>query len=268
MEPTRLESWTSGDAYELFMGRWSRLVGIEFVAWLGVETGSRWLDIGCGSGPLTRIALEFASPAAVLGVDPSAGFVSSARRLTDDGRAEFAQGDACALPCRPGAFDAVVSGLVLNFIPDVSRALAEMRRTARPGGVVAAYIWDYAGGMQMLRAFWDAATSLNPSAVALDEGRRFPLCQPEPLAELFRSAGLGAVAVHPLDIQTTFRNFDDYWDPFLSGQGPAPGYVAALTEAQRSALKDRLSAELLKSPDGAIHLTARAWAARGLAAKT
>lgn len=250
------------------MGRWSRLLARKFLQWLAVAPGARWLDVGCGGGALTRTVLELASPVAVVGVDPSAAFLAASRDQTADHRALFLRGDASALPCADAVFDVAIAGLALNFFPDPLRGVAEMRRTARPGGVVAAYVWDYAGGMQMLRAFWDAATSLNPSAVALDEGRRFPLCQPEPLAELFRSAGLGAVAVHPLDIQTTFRNFDDYWDPFLSGQGPAPGYVAALTEAQRSALKDRLSAELLKSPDGAIHLTARAWAARGLAAKT
>src|SRR3990172_8413820 len=218
MEPAPLESWTSGDAYEQFMGRWSRLVAREFVAWLGVDAGSRWLDIGCGSGALTRTALEIAPPAAVLGVEPSAGFVGAARRLTDDGRAEFAQGDACALPCRPGAFDAVVSGLVLNFVPDVGRALAEMRRALRPGGLAAAYVWDYAEGMQMLRHFWDAVGLLDPGGAPVDEGERFPICRPDSLAESFRSAGFDEIAVRRLVVATTFRPFDGHWGPFLGGQ--------------------------------------------------
>jgi SAM-dependent methyltransferase len=266
MEPAPLESWTSGDAYEQFMGRWSRLVAREFVAWLGVEAGSRWLDIGCGSGALTRTALELASPAAVLGVEPSAGYASSALRLTADGRARFTQGDACSLPCRTGAFDAIVSGLVLNFVPDTAQALAEMRRALRPGGVVAAYVWDYAEGMQMLRYFWDAAAFVDPEGAPHDEGERFPICRPDSLADAFRSAGFDEVAVHPLVVATTFRDFDDFWDPFLGGQGAAPAYVSRLTEAQRSALRDRLAAALPKSPGSAIHLTARAWAARGRAA--
>lgn len=263
MDEPALETWTSGDAYERFMGRWSRLVAREFVVWLSPGPGSRWLDIGSGSGPLIRTALELASPSAIVGVEPSAGFVTSARRLTPDARAEFTQGNATALPFRDGAFDVAVSGLVLNFVPDVPRALAEMRRVARPGGVVAAYVWDYAEGMQMLRYFWDAAASLDPAAAALDEGRRFPLCRPGPLTELFRSAGLAGVEVRPLDVPTIFRDFEDYWAPFLSGQGPAPGYAVALTGSRRSALKDRLAASLSTTADGTISLTCRAWAVRG-----
>lgn len=262
-QPAPLETWSSGDAYERFMGRWSLLVAREFVRWLEVSPASCWLDIGCGSGALTRTALELASPSAVLGLEPSAGFSVSARRLTEDQRAQFAQGDACALPCRAGGFDVVVSGLVLNFVPDPAMALAEMARTAQPGGTVAAYVWDYSDGMQMLRYFWDAAASLDPAAAALDEGRRFLLCRPAPLTELFRSAGLADVEVCLLDVPTVFRDFEDYWAPFLSGQGPAPGYAVALTDSRRTALKDHLFAALPGSPDGAIRLTARAWAVRG-----
>lgn len=245
------------------MGRWSHLVAREFVPWLRAAPGSGWLDIGCGSGALTRTALELASPSSVLGLEPSAGFVASARRLTGDQRAQFAQGDACALPCRGGRFDVVVSGLVLNFVSDSAQALAEMVRTARPGGIVAAYVWDYAEGMQMLRLFWEAASSLDPAAAALDEGRRFPVCRPGPLTELFRSAGLAGVDVRPLDVPAVFRDFEDYWAPFLSGQGPAPGYVAGLTDSRRSALKDRLAATLPAAADGTIRLTGRAWGIRG-----
>lgn len=268
MEPAPLESWTSGDAYEQFMGRWSRLIAREFVAWLGVDAGSRWLDIGCGSGALTRTVLELAFPAAVLGVEPSAGYASSALRLTADDRARFTQGDACSLPCRTGAFDAIVSGLVLNFVPDTAQALAEMRRAARPGGVVAVYVWDYAEGMEMLRYFWDAAAAVDPEGVPLDEGERFPICRPDELTGAFRSAGIEEVAVRPLVVATAFPDFDDYWTPFLGRQGAAPHYLAGLSEAQRTALRDRLSAALPNSPGGAIHLTARAWAARGIVGKT
>jgi hypothetical protein len=152
---------------------------------------------------------------------------------------------------------------VLNFVPDVSRALAEMRRALRPGGVVAAYVWDYAEGMQMLRYFWDAAVLPDPGGTPVDEGERFPLCRPDSLAERFRSAGIGEVTVQPLVVATNFRDFDDYWNPFLGGQGTAPAYVSRLAEPQRSALKDRLAAALPRSADGAIRLSARAWAVRG-----
>jgi len=263
MDEPALETWTSGDAYERFMGRWSQIAARQFVAWLGVDAASRWLEVGCGSGALTRTALELASPSAIVGVEPSAGFVTSARRLTPDACAEFTQGNATALPFRDGAFDVAVSGLVLNFVPDAPRALAEMARTAQPGGTVAAYVWDYSDGMEMLRYFWDAAAALDPAAAALDEGRRFPLCRPGPLIELFRSAGLAGVEVRPLDVPTVFRDFEDYWAPFLSGQGPAPGYAVALTDSRRSALKDRLAASLSATADGTISLTCRAWAVRG-----
>src|SRR4030095_4043901 len=133
----------------------------------------------------------------------------------------------------------------------------------RRDGVVALYVWDYAGGMQLMRHFWDAAGSLDPAALPLDEGRRFPICRPEPLAALFRDAALAEVDVRALDVPTVFRDFDDYWTPFLGGQGPAPGYCSSLDEARRTALRERIRARLPVQPDGRIPLTARAWGARG-----
>jgi len=183
-----------------------------------------------------------------------------------DPRASFRVGDAQMLPAADHSFDAAVAGLVLNFIPDQAKAVGEMRRVTRRNGIVGAYVWDYAGEMQMMRAFWDAAGALDPSAVALDEGRRFPVCHPEPLAKLFASAGLQDVAVRAIDVPTIFKNFDDYWTPFLGGQAPAPGYCMSLSEDRRTALRDRIRASLPIKDDGSIHLTARAWAAQGFAA--
>jgi SAM-dependent methyltransferase len=180
-----------------------------------------------------------------------------------DARARFAVGDARALPVPPAAFDATVSGLVLNFVPAPAAAVAEMARVTRPDGAVAAYVWDYAGEMQLMRHFWAAAAALDPAARELDEGRRFPLCRPAPLAALFGAAGLTAVAVRAIDVPTHFRDFDDYWTPFLGGQGPAPGYCLSLGEEQRARLRERLRAGLPVDPDGAIRLIARAWAVRG-----
>jgi SAM-dependent methyltransferase len=168
------------------------------------------------------------------------------------------------LPLPDATFDRVVSGLVLNFVPDQPRAVAEMARVVRPGGEVALYVWDYAGGMQLMRRFWDAAAALDPRAAELDEGRRFPTCRPEPLRQLFETDGrLHGVATRSIEVPTIFRDFDDYWTPFLGGQGPAPGYCVALPEGARSALRDRLRASLPRQPDGSIHLVARAWAIRG-----
>ncbi len=258
------DTWTSGASYEPYVGRWSRLVAREFLRWLAVPPLARWLDIGCGTGALSQTILEVASPQSLLGVDPSEEYLALAREQIQGTRADFLRGDAQALPVSSAAFDVAVSGLVLNFVPRPDQALSEMARVVRTGGSVAAYVWDYAGQMQLIRSFWDAAVTLDPAARALDEGVRFPLCQPETLRRLFQAAGLEKVEVRSIDVPTVFRDFDDYWSPFLGGQGPAPGYAMSLSEEQREALQDHLQAALPIETDGSIHLTARAWAVRGI----
>jgi len=255
--------WTSGSPYEAYVGRWSRLVAPELLAWLAVPSGGRWLDVGCGTGVLSGAIARHSDPSMLVGIDASDGFLEYAREHVGDGRATFRVADAEALPFEDACFDAVVSGLVLNFIPSPERALAEMVRVARPGGTVAAYVWDYAEGMQLMRHFWDAAAALDPDARELDEGRRFPICRPGPLEQLFEHAGLEAVAVRSIDVPTVFRDFDDYWSPFLGAQGPAPSYAASLDERRRDALRERIRAGLPAMADGSIHLIARAWASRG-----
>ena len=263
--PKKFDIFAIGDAYEPFIGRWSRPVAAQFLNWLALPAGGRWLDVGCGTGALSQGILDACAPASVLGVDSSDGFIAHARAHVTDGRAAFRVGDARALPADDAAFDAVVSGLVLNFVPDQPMAVAEMRRVARPGATVAVYVWDYAGEMQLMRQFWDAAIALNPKARDLDEGLRFPVCRPDALRGLFVAAGLRDVATKAIDVPTVFRDFDDYWSPFLGGQGPAPGYCMSLPEPERNALRDRLKASLPTDRDGKIALTARAWAARGVA---
>jgi SAM-dependent methyltransferase len=174
-------------------------------------------------------------------------------------------GTADVLPIPDGSVETAVSGLVLNFVPEPAVMLTEMRRITAAGGVVAAYVWDYADGMALLRRFWDAAVALDPSAAAQDEGRRFPVCAPDPLAAAARSAGLVNVEVTALEIDTAFTDFDEYWRPFLAATGPAPSYVASLAEDGRTALRDRLRASLPIAADGSIALSARAWAVRGTA---
>jgi SAM-dependent methyltransferase len=222
-----------------------------------------WLDVGCGTGALAQSIVERAAPAAVVGVDRSEGFVASARRRVGDPRARFEIGDAQALPVASGSFDAVVSGLVLNFVPEPPRMLSEMTRATRAGGTVALYVWDYAGTMEIMRRFWDAAKAIDPAAAALDEGARFPMCAPASLAALFGGAGLAEIATFAIDVPTVFRDFEDYWSPFLGGQGPAPGYAVSLPEKRRDELRERIRAGMPVGPDGSIRLTARAWAARG-----
>ncbi len=262
----RKDVWGAGDFYESYVGRWSRLVAREFLSWLSVPAGMDWLDVGCGTGALTQVILETAMPHAVRSVDPSAGFIEYAKSQIASPLASFEVGDAQSLPVNPGSFDVAVAGLVLNFVPEPSGAVAGMTRAVRPGGVVAAYVWDYAGKMELMRYFWDAAVALDPAAFDLDEGRRFPLCAPKPLAELFAHAGLRAVEVRPIDVRTRFRDFDDYWFPFFGGQGPAPGYALSLSEDRRNTLRDRIRSLLpVVAPDGTIELIARAWAVSGRA---
>ena len=256
--------WDSGDAYEPYVGRWSRLVAREFVKWLALPPGSRWLDVGCGTGALIQTLLEHAAPSEVVGTDPSAAYIALAgARMNDDSRVHFEIGDAQALQAA-ASFDAVVSGLVLNFVPRPELAVAEMARVTRPGGTVAAYVWDYAEGMQLMRYFWEAAGALDPKAKELDEGQRFWLCKPEPLSRLFLSAGLEDVEVRAIEVPTYFRDFDDYWSPFLGGQGPAPSYAMSLSEERRAELRERVRASLPSDSEGGIPLTARAWAIRSI----
>jgi SAM-dependent methyltransferase len=253
------DTWAAGAAYEPFIGRWSRPVAAEFVSWLRVPAGRRWLDVGCGTGALTELVLATAAPIRVEAIDPSEGFVGHAAARITDPRAHFRLGSATDLP--DGPFDVVVSGLVLNFVPDPAAALAAMRAVA-PGGVIAAYVWDYAEGMGLLREFWDAAVRLDPEAAPLDEATRFPICQPGPLEQLWQQAGLTEVAVRAIEIPTLFGEFEDFWSPFLGGQGPAPTYVAGLPPARRDALREALRSRL---GDGVIKMRARAWAVRGTA---
>jgi SAM-dependent methyltransferase len=257
------DRWSGGDAYEAFIGRWSRQVAPRFVDWLGVGLDASWVDVGCGTGALSAAILERADPVSVVAVDPSADFVAAAAQRVQDPRVAFLLGDAAALPVAGGSADAVVAGLVLNFVPDLALGLDEMIRVGRPGAVVAGYVWDYAERMEPLRRFWDAAVALDATAIPIDEGARFPICAPGPLRHAFEDVGLTGVAVDPIDVPTVFRDFDDYWTPFLSGVGPAPGYAMSLGADARAALRERLRSTLPPGPDGSIQLVARAWAVRG-----
>jgi len=262
-QPQRKDVWAAGDLYEPYVGRWSRRVATEFLNWIAVPEGKDWLDVGCGTGALTQAIIQHKNPNSVIGMDASPAYAAYAKARTGGSRARFEVGDAQSLPIDTAGLDAAVSGLVLNFVPQSPQAVAEMARVVRPGGVVAAYVWDYAGKMELMRYFWDAAVALDAAAIGLDEGRRFPICQPKPLAGLFVQAGLSEVEVRPIDVATDFRDFDDYWSPFLGGQGPAPGYAMSLSEERRAELRERIRSELPIGKDGSIHIVARAWAVRG-----
>jgi len=259
----RESMWGGGTSYETFMGRWSRLVAREFIQWLRMPEDTCWVDVGCGTGGLTQIVMDLAAPHAICAVDPDKGFLNHARKQIRDTRVQFRHGDAYQLPLETAAYDVVVSGLMLNFVPEPLAGIAEMNRVTRLGGTVAAYVWDYAERMEFLRYFWDAAASCDPAAKKLDEGRLFSLCHPERLRELFEESALQEVETHHLDVVTHFRNFEDYWSPFLGGQGPAPSYVASLRNSDRHALQEHLQEVLPMAEDGSIKLIARAYAVRG-----
>jgi SAM-dependent methyltransferase len=246
------------------MGRWSRLVAQEFIPWLALPEGHRWLEVGPGAGALTQTILQAANPKNVRGIDRSEEFVEFARNRMNDPRAAFDMGNAQALPVESESFDAAVSGLVLNFVPQPDQMIAEMGRVVCKGGTVALYVWDYAGRMQMLRHFWNAAAALDLAARDLDEGWRFSICNPNSLNYLFGHAGLSQVEIRPIDVWADFKNFEDYWSPFLGGQGPAPGYVISLSESRREQLRHRIYNSLPFALDGTIPLLLRAWAVKGI----
>ncbi len=258
------ENWGAGGAYEQYVGRWSRKAATELLRWLAVERGLAWADVGCGTGALAETILAECEPASIEGVDASERFVAHARQRLRDPRVRFLTGDATRLPWDPARFDVTVSGLVLNFVANHEAMAREMARVTKPGGRVAVYVWDYAGGMQMVRYFWDAAIAVSPGDAKLDQADRFPICQPGPLAALFERAGLRSVEARPIEIATVFRDFDDYWRPFLGGQGSAPTYLASLSDGVRERIRAHLRARLAPAHGGPIELTARAWAVRGV----
>lgn len=266
-EASRHDAWQAGDRYEIYMGRWSRLVAPRFLDWLAAARGLDWLDVGCGTGALCAAILARCDPRSLVSIDPSEGFIATARATVTDRRAEFQEGDAQALALEAASRDVVTSALMLNFVPDRSKALAEMKRVTRAGGTVGFYVWDYpGGGVAFMRAFWEAATALDTRAGDLTEDKRFPFCTPDGLSGLMRNAGLTEVDCTPIEVPTVFRDFEDYWRPFTLGTGPAPGYCTSLDPASRQRLKDRLHDSLPRREDGSIALAARAWAVKGVVA--
>jgi trans-aconitate methyltransferase len=257
------ETWGGGDAYERYMGRWSRTVAAGFLRWLARPSGLVWADVGCGPGTLTSCVLDHYAPASVTGLDSSDGFVADARRRIHDARARFEIGRATSLPWEAGTFDVTVSGLVLNFVADHDLMACEMARVTRPGGIVGAYVWDYAGGMQMLQHFWDVAVAVSPHDSRLHQADRFPVCRPDPLRAVFERAGLPSVEVRAIEISTVFDDFEAYWQPFLGRQGAAPTYLASVDGEVRERIRATLQARLAPVSDRPIELTARAWAVQG-----
>jgi len=256
------DSWKSGDPYEYYMGRWSLLAAKLFVGWLCPSSELNWLDIGCGSGALSEVILNNYKPTTLIAIDQSEDFVRITRKRLGS-RAHCLVGDGLSLPLGECSVNITVSGLVLNFLPEPEKALSEMRRVTDIGGTVAAYVWDYAGKMDFLRHFWDAAVELKPEALSLHESRRFSDCNAGVLKELFENGDFESIETSSIEITTLFRDFDDYWKPFLGGQGPAPSFVLSLDNDEKNKLQNTLKARLPTRPDGSIAMKARAIAAKG-----
>lgn len=248
------------EGYEQYMGRWSRRLAPRYAAFAGLKDGQRILDVGTGTGAMAGTLAASLPQSEIVGVDPSAAFIAAAAKNGGSARLHFEVGDAQALRFGDASFDQTIALLVMNFIPDHDKALAEMRRVTRAGGGVGACVWDYGDGMESLRIFWDEAVALEPAAAPKHE-RNMKLSQPGQLGELWRKAGLRDVREDALTIEQAFASFDDYWRPFLAGVGPGGAYVASLAEAHRGQLQARLRERL---GDGPIGLKARAWCVRGM----
>jgi len=256
------DTWNSGDTYEYFMGRWSKLVAPVFLQWLNFPYHLSWLDIGCGTGALGEAIYRHCKPAHLTCIDPSAELLEKAQERLS-GKADCMVGSVSHIPETGSTFDIVVSGLALNYFPDLNRAFAEMKAVLKKNGTIAAYVWDYADRMDFLRLFWDAAGEVDANAHKLDQGARFPICNKENMAKVFQKAGLANIETSYLDIETVFKNFDDYWNPFFGGQGPAPNYLTAQPHEVRDEIKNNIIKKLLVEEDGSIKLMARAIAVRG-----
>ncbi|HEX7255577.1 MAG TPA: methyltransferase domain-containing protein [Gaiellaceae bacterium] len=247
------------DVYDRFVGRYSPALARAMCDAARVRPGQRALDVGCGSGALVAALADAAGAANVAGVDPSEPFVEAARDRVPGARVVV--GSAESLPFADGEFDVTLSQLVVNFLADPEQGLREMSRVTRPGGVVAGCVWDYGGGMTMLRTFWESAAALDPErATPQMEQHTMRFSTPEELGELWRSTGLDDVDVKPIVVEASYEDFDDLWAPFPTGVGPAGAYTAALDADAQARLRGEF-ARRLGEPEGPFSLTARAWCA-------
>lgn len=256
------DNWNSGDPYEYFMGRWSKQLAPLFLDWLNAQPDESWLDLGCGTGALSEAIHLLQRPSWLTCLDASPAFIDQvAKKAWPD--TDYLVGIAQQIPVQDQSYDLVVSALAFNFFDDLAAALEEMKRVLKPEGTIAAYVWDYAGEMEFLRIFWHTVVELDPAAAPLDEGNRFPICNPTRLEEAFHAVALHQIQSGYLVMTTRFMHFDDYWNPFLGGQGPAPSYLGSLSPVQQTRLREAIREKLPVESDGSIQLIARAIAIRG-----
>ena len=257
---TSENTFSDGASYERVMGRWSKLVGRQFLPWLGLPHGLQWLDAGCGNGAFTEELIDLAKPAAVTGIDPAESQIAYARQRPGTKLATFELGDAQELPFTSGSFDAAVSALVLAFIPNPPRAIAELARVVRPGGTVAAYMWDLQGGGMPLQPMYRAMRKLglSPSRPPSDAASA-----EESMREIWHNAGLARVETNVINIQVNFESFDDFWDTCSLPEGPQGKFMQTLAPVMLVTLKEEVRAQLLTNPDGSITYQSFANAVKG-----
>lgn len=253
--------------YEKLMGRWSRRLAPQFIEFAGLKDGERVLDVGCGTGSLTFELPKAANVAEIKAIDYSPVFVEEAKRRNNDPRIGIEQADASSLPFPDGRFDRALALLVLHFVPEAAKAVAEMLRVVRPQGVVAAAVWDHLGGMPGMRMVLDTMAPLDDAAARLRAHYCFqPMMRPGEMRQTFVTAGLKSVEEASLLIRMDYESFDDFWEPFAAGEGPIGKYVGGLDESRRAeAAKAVRAAYEAGQPDGPRSFAAVAWACRGVA---
>src|SRR5688572_4909595 len=252
--------------YEQLMGRWSRRLAVPFIEFAGLGDGERIVDVGCGTGSLTFALADAANVGEIAAVDISPVFVEEAQRRNTDPRIKIQQADACALPFADNSFDRALSLLVLHFIPEPAKAVAEMKRVARPGGTVAAAVWDHLGGLSCMRMMWDTLAAVSERARAARSHYFWqPMMQPGEMKQCFLDQGLREVQQQSLLIRMNYDSFEDYWAPIAPGEGPLAQYVAALDPAERAEAHAAVRAAYEGGrPDGPRSFAAVAWACRGI----
>jgi SAM-dependent methyltransferase len=251
--------FNDGAAYERFMGRWSRVIGGVFLEWIAPPKNARWLDVGCGTGAFTELVLGSCQPASIVGIDPFPEQIDYAKSLPTARDAEFRVGDVLNLPFPDRSFDVVASALVINFIPDRPRGIAEMRRVTKPGGIVAGYVWDFAGGRAT-----GAPLAKGMRAIGLERPTT-PGAQDttlQALQSLFTGAGLQSVETRPIEVAPTYSNFDDFWVSQTGSVSPMAKFIGALAEPDRMRLREAVQNILSAGADGSVSYSACAHAIR------
>jgi ubiquinone/menaquinone biosynthesis C-methylase UbiE len=251
--------------YDDFMGRWSRQVATQFLDWVGIERSLSWLDVGCGAGMLAQTVIKNCAPSSVTGADPLEKSIAAAKQHPDNEKIQFEIGDAQDLPFEDSKFDAVVSGLMIKFVPDKVKAIGEMKRVARPGSVIALYDWDMDSNMNTTRHFWSAVADVIPDRTEDRSTDRTPMTEIDSIAKMFEAAGVKAVQQSTISFTTHFRDLDDYWDPITRNSQNVGRFYQTMTEEQREAVHQRLKQILPFADDGSISFESRAVAVKGTA---